>query len=86
MKSIDVEKDGNRICKLIGLERKLKQINEMIFNCMDYKRDTETEKIHPTEVFHSRSLKTLIEMFTDVGDVVIDPCAGSGVTLLAANI
>lgn len=24
-------------------------------------------------------------MFTDIGDVVIDPCAGSGVTLLAAE-
>lgn len=26
----------------------------------------------------------LIEIFTDKGDVVIDPCAGSGTTLLAA--
>ena len=30
-------------------------------------------------------VKNLIEIFTDVGDVVIDPCAGSGVTLLAAE-
>jgi len=28
----------------------------------------------------------LIEIFTDVGDVVIDPCAGSASTLIAANI
>jgi DNA modification methylase len=27
----------------------------------------------------------LIEIFTDVGDVVIDPCAGSASTLIAAN-
>ena len=29
-------------------------------------------------------LKRLIEIFTDPGDVVIDPCAGSGSTLRAA--
>lgn len=29
-------------------------------------------------------LERLIELFTDAGDVVIDPCAGSGTTLLAA--
>jgi site-specific DNA-methyltransferase (adenine-specific) len=29
-------------------------------------------------------LKRLIEIFTDPGDVVIDPCAGSGSTLQAA--
>ena len=30
-------------------------------------------------------MKKLIETFTDIGDVIIDPCAGSGVTLLAAK-
>lgn len=30
-------------------------------------------------------LKRLIEIFTDPGDVVIDPCAGSGTTLRAAQ-
>ena len=29
-------------------------------------------------------LKTLIEIFTDEGDVVIDPCCGSGSTLRAS--
>lgn len=29
-------------------------------------------------------LKQLIEIFTDEGDVVIDPCAGSATTLRAA--
>ena len=29
--------------------------------------------------------KNLIEIFTDPGDVVIDPCAGSGSTLIAAE-
>lgn len=30
-------------------------------------------------------MKQLIEIFTDPGDVVIDPCAGSGTTLKAAH-
>ena len=30
-------------------------------------------------------LKRLIEIFTDLEDVVIDPCAGSGSTLRAAR-
>jgi len=47
-------------------------------------RDNETPKIHPTQK-PIRLLKFLIETFTDAGDVVIDPCAGSGVTLLAAE-
>lgn len=57
---------------------------KMIFNCMDYRRDTTTPKIHPTQksIFN---IEKLIEIFTDVGDVVIDPVAGSGVTLLAAE-
>ena len=30
-------------------------------------------------------LLEVIEIFTDEGEVVIDPCAGSGTTLIAAN-
>lgn len=63
---------------------KFRNNGKMIFNCMDYQRDTETPKIHPTQK-SIHVLKKLIEVFTDVGDVVIDPCAGSGVTLLAAE-
>jgi len=55
----------------------------MVFNCMDVKRDTVTPKIHPTQK-SIHTIRRLIEIFTDEGDVVIDPCAGSGVTLLAA--
>ena len=40
-------------------------------------------KIHPTQK-PIAVLKRLIEIFTDPGDVVIDPCAGSGSTLRAA--
>ena len=40
--------------------------------------------IHPTQK-PVPLLRRLIEIFTDKGDVVIDPCAGSGSTLLAAS-
>jgi site-specific DNA-methyltransferase (adenine-specific) len=55
----------------------------MIFNCFDWVKDTSTPKIHPTQK-PVKLLETLIETFTERGDVVIDPCAGSGTTLLAA--
>jgi len=58
---------------------------KMIFNCIDWPRDNESEKIHPTQK-PIELLKKLIEIFTDEGDVVIDPCAGSGSTLIAANL
>lgn len=57
---------------------------KMVFNCMDVVRDTTTPKIHPTQK-SIYTLRKLIEIFTDPGDVVIDPVAGSGVTLLAAH-
>lgn len=56
---------------------------KMIFNCFEVERDTTTAKIHPTQK-SVKLLTRLIEIFTDKGDVVIDPCAGSGSTLLAA--
>jgi site-specific DNA-methyltransferase (adenine-specific) len=55
----------------------------MVFNCFDYQKDTITPKIHPTQK-PVKLLENLIKLFTDKGDVVIDPCAGSGTTLLAA--
>lgn len=56
---------------------------KMIFNWMEWPRDTETPKIHPTQK-PIPLLKRLISIFTDPGDVVIDPVAGSGTTLKAA--
>ncbi len=58
---------------------------KMIFNWFEWKRDNSKEypKIHPTQK-PVNVLKRLIEIFTDEGDVVIDPCAGSGSTLQAA--
>lgn len=56
----------------------------MVFNWFEWKRDgKEYPKIHPTQK-PIAVLKRLIEIFTDQGDVVIDPCAGSGSTLRAA--
>lgn len=58
--------------------------NKMIFNWFEWKRDNSKEypKIHPTQK-PVNLLKRLIEIFTDEGDVVIDPVAGSGSTLRA---
>lgn len=63
---------------------KFRNNGKMIFNCMDWPRDRESEKIHPTQK-PVELLKRLIEIFTDEGDVVIDPCAGSGSTIVAAE-
>lgn len=62
---------------------KFNNYGQMIFNCLDWIRDTKTLKIHPTQK-SVPMLEMLIKIFTDEGDVVIDPCAGSGTTLLAA--
>lgn len=62
---------------------KFRNEGKMIFNCIDWPRDTENEKLHPTQK-PVELLKTLIKIFTDEGDVVIDPVAGSGSTLVAA--
>lgn len=77
---------GNCEYALLFYRDKLPKFNnngKMIFNCIDWKKDTVTPKIHPTQKPVSL-LRYLIETFTDKGDVVIDPCAGSGTTLLAA--
>lgn len=63
---------------------KFRNNGKMIFNCMDWPRDNDSEKIHPTQK-PVELLKRLIEIFTDKGDVVIDPCAGSGSTIIAAH-
>ncbi len=63
---------------------KFRNGGQMIFNWMPWERDgNEIPKIHPTQK-PVKLLKRLIEIFTDPGDVVIDPVAGSGTTLRAA--
>jgi len=78
---------GNCEYALILYREKLPKFNnngKMIFNCMDWIRDSETEKIHPTQK-PIPLLEKLIKIFTDEGEVVIDPVAGSGTTVIAAE-
>jgi site-specific DNA-methyltransferase (adenine-specific) len=78
---------GNAEYGLILYRERLPKFNnngKMIFNVMDWPRDNESEKIHPTQK-PVKLLERLIEIFTDPGDVVIDPVAGSGSTLVAAE-
>lgn len=63
---------------------KFRNNGQMVFNWFPWERDgANVPKIHDTQK-PVRLLKRLIELFTDPGDVVIDPCAGSGSTLRAA--
>lgn len=77
---------GNCEYGLLLYRDKLPKFNNhgsMIFNCFEWRRDEKTPKVHPTQK-PVPLLENLISLFTDKGDVVIDPCAGSGTTLLAA--
>lgn len=77
---------GNCEYGLILYRDKLPKFNNgggMIMNCMEFPRETRYPKIHPTQK-PVALLERLIEIFTDKNDVVIDPCAGSGSSLLAA--
>lgn len=64
----------------------IKGTGHMVFNWFEWIRDNKKEypKIHPAQK-PVGLLKQLIEVLTDDGDVVIDPCAGSGTTLRAAK-
>lgn len=54
---------------------------KMVFNWMKWERDgKEIPKIHPTQK-PVRVIANIVRIFTDEGDVVIDPCAGSASTL-----
>lgn len=57
----------------------------MVFNWFKWEKDgKDIPKIHPAQK-PVRLLEQLIQTFTDPGDVVIDPCCGSGSTLRAAR-
>ena len=78
---------GNCEYALLFYREKLPKFNnngKMIFNCLDWERDNITPKVHPTQKSIG-VIENLIRIFTDEDDVVIDPVAGSGVTLLAAK-
>ena len=81
---------GNAEYALLLYRDRLPKFNnngKMIFNVMDWESDTKDalyEKIHPTQK-PVKLLERLIKIFTDPGDIVIDPVAGSGSTLIAAT-
>lgn len=65
--------------------KNIRGTGHMVFNWFEWERDgKEIPKIHPAQK-PVKLLKRLIEIFTDPGDVVIDPCCGSGSTLRAAR-
>lgn len=62
---------------------KFRNDGKMVFNWFPWEKDGgEIPKIHPAQK-PVKVLKRLIEIFTDPGDVVIDPCFGSGSTARA---
>jgi site-specific DNA-methyltransferase (adenine-specific) len=64
--------------------KNIRGTGKMVFNWFTWEKDgKEIPKIHPAQK-PVKILKKLIETFTDPGDVVIDPCCGSGSTLRAA--
>lgn len=65
--------------------RVIRGTGHMVLDWFQWERDgKEVPKIHPTQK-PVKVLKKLIEVCTDPGDVVIDPCFGSGSTARAAK-
>ena len=65
--------------------KNIRGTGRMVFNWFEWGKDgKEIPKIHPAQK-PVKLLEKLIETFTDPGDVVIDPCCGSGSTLRAAH-
>lgn len=82
---------GNCEYGIIFYRDKLPKFNnnrKMIMNCMDWERNDISSplirKIHPTQK-PVKLIEKLLEIFTDEGDIVIDPCCGSGSTLIACS-
>ncbi len=82
---------GNAEYALLLYRDKLPKFNndgKMVMNVMDWIQDDIKSplyrKVHPTQK-PVKLLERLIEIFTDEGDVVIDPVAGSGSTIIAAE-
>ena len=82
---------GNAEYGLLLYRDKLPKFNnngKMVFNIFDWDHDDKNsplfEKIHPTQK-PIKLLEKLIQLFTDEGEVVIDPLAGSGSTLISAH-
>lgn len=77
---------GNCEYAIILYRDKLPKFNnngKMIFNAIPWEKGGKDEKIHPNQK-PVKLLTKLIHIFTDPGDVIIDPVAGSGSTIIAA--
>lgn len=77
---------GNCEYAVLFYRDKLPKFNNdgrMVFNAMPWPRETGA-KIHPTQK-PVLLLQQLITLFTDPGEVVIDPVCGSGSTIIAAK-
>jgi len=77
---------GNCEYAIVLYRDKLPKFNnngKMIFNAIPWEKDGKSVKIHPNQK-PVKLLAKLINIFTDPGDVVIDPVAGSGSTIIAA--
>lgn len=67
------------------VDAKGKEHGKMVFDWFEWTKDNkDIPRIHPTQK-PVKLLEKLISLFTDEGDVVIDPCAGSASTLRAAH-
>lgn len=82
---------GNAEYGLLFYRNKLPKFNnngKMVFNVIDWVKDSPKnpmyKKIHPNQK-PLGLLRKLILLFTDEGEMVIDPVAGSGSTLVAAE-
>lgn len=65
--------------------KNIRGTGHMIFNWFKWEKDgKDIPKIHPAQK-PVKVIEQLIQIFTDEGDVVIDPCCGSGSTLRAAH-
>ena len=88
--SSQVLKANMRVCgatetAIVLYRDKLPKFNNngrMILDWFEWDRGGNYPKIHPTQK-PIPLLKQLIQIYTDIGDVVIDPVAGSGSTLRA---
>ena len=65
--------------------KNIRGTGHMVFNWFNWEKDgNDIPKIHPSQK-PVKVIEKLIEIFTDEGDVVIDPCCGSGSTLRACH-
>ena len=80
---------GNAEYGILFYREKLPKFNnngKMVFNIIDWERDPKNEfypKLHPTQK-SVKLLEKIIKLFTDEGDIVIDPVAGSGSSIIAS--